>query len=179
MIKQVSQEKKRFNLWHIMLIVACIMFIAGIAAQYLITKPQDIQVVILLGYSIINRLLRVIVLMFLLCVLIMYFYLEYLHKSLACESDVFRLRKCLTIFQGVLFFIIVASIVQIAITVVDIVKTQHISSAYVLHSKILGYFGYLLFSIWFIAITYKHIKTMRNIPPSVLIAAKGKKDACG
>ena len=174
-----NSSRNYSNLWHIMLAASFTMFIASIAVKYLVSRPQDMHTILFLGNSMINRLFRVISLIFLLSVLALYFYIENLYKSFACEKDVLRIRRSLTIYQRMLFGIMVISTVQIIISIVDIANAQYISIAYILHSKILGYFGYLFFSIWFIAITYKHIKTIRNIPPSVLISAKGKKDECG
>jgi len=155
------------------------MFITGIIVQHSVAKPQDISTVIFLGYSMINRLFRIIMFTFLLSVLILYLYIDNLHKLIACENDVFRIRRYCRKFQLLLFFIGIISVAQIIITFIDIANAKDISCAYILHSKIFGYFGCLFFSIWFLAITYKHIRTIRNIPSSVLVAAKGKKDECG
>src|SRR3972149_9237707 len=165
-------------------IAALVVFILTALVPYVIDRPEDIYKISSHERSIRTSglppkgrlLLNTSAFVIFVCALALFFYAQKLDKSPACENDVLRLRRYCRIYQYLLITAGVINIAQITLAVSGLLTIQHISYAHVFHSRLFGYLGCLLVCMWFFLGTYKYIKTLQTIPPSVLLAARRRVD---
>ena len=164
------------------LIAGAAMLVLGIFAPIFVESPKDMGKRGSREYSTtasglqpeIRRVLGISAAVVFLCAIVVYFYIEKLARSVACESDVLRLKRLCRTYQ---YFLIIASVIfagKIIFAVKGLLTVRHIQYAHLLHSEALANLGILLVCVSYFLSPREYMKSVRRAPASVILAAKRK-----
>jgi hypothetical protein len=158
------------------------MCIVTVLAPRVIERPHDLGSVDSREYSVgtsglIHKnywLLKHSMMLVVVCIGGIFFYSYNLDRSLTCENDLRRLRRGWKIYCFMLLVGLILSIGQIGFAVFGLFTIESIQIAHVFHSKLFLGLTYLLFLISFFLFTFKCIKAIHTLPPSVILSARRK-----
>ena len=167
---------------HIIFIFALLMFVLASVPHYVIEMPKDIHKMSPHERSITrsglspkgDSFLSKSIIIIATCIGLLFFYSYKLDKSLTCENDVLRLCLYWKIYNYMILVAVFLAIARISLALSGLFKIEHISFSHILHSRLFeGIMNLFIFTSFYL-FTHKYIKTIKRVPPSVILAMKNK-----